>query len=228
MMKTKTLIFDIEASNLSANFGYCLAIGYKWLDDSKTHVLSITDSKSFKKDPTNDLELLEKFRKIWEEADVVVAHYGKKFDVPYLNTRLLIHGKTRLPETPLVDTWATARYQLKLNSNRLDTLIAAVGCPVTKTHLSGPIWVKASAGDKNSIKYVVDHCKADVQALEYCYKKIKGLIVSHPTVADRPNQCTTCQGETFRSLGVRRTATRVYRRFICTRCGKSRQGEKLQ
>lgn len=221
----RILIFDIEATNLNANFGYVLCIGYRWYGTKTTTVLSITNCNSFKKDPTNDLELIEKFRKVWEKADIVIAHYGKKFDIPYLNTRLLIHGRTRLPETPIVDTWQACKYQLKLNSNRLDSLIAAVGCPIKKTHLSGPIWVKASAGDKPSIKYVVDHCRADVDALHYCYHKIKGLINQHPTVQDKPEQCTACSGSHFRNLGWRRTATRVYRRYICLGCGQARKGE---
>lgn len=226
--KARVLTFDIEASNLAANFGYILAIGYKWLDEPTTTVLSIVDSSTFKKDPTNDLEILEKFRKVWEQADIVIAHYGKKFDVPYLNTRLALHGREILPVTPLIDTWAVAKYKMRLNSNRLDTLLTALNCPTKKTPLDGPTWVKASAGDKKSIAYVVQHCKNDVIALEYCYKKIRGLINDHPKLTnDRPDSCNVCGDNKFRSLGVRRTATSVYRRFICTKCGNTIKGSKV-
>jgi len=226
--KARILFFDIEASNLAANFGYILCIGYKWNDEKSYHSLSIVDSKTFKKDPTNDLEVLEKFRKVWEQADIVVAHYGKKFDVTFINTRLILHGADILPVTPLIDTWAICKYKLRLNSNRLDTLLTALKSPFKKTPLDGPTWVKAAAGNKEAIKYVVDHCRQDVLALEFCYNKIRALMTDHPVVSDRPDSCNVCAGVSFRSLGVRRTATRVYRRFICTTCRTTIKGERIK
>ena len=47
------ILFDIETTNLKANFGHILCFGYKELGSKRTKVLSISDYPSaFKKDPT--------------------------------------------------------------------------------------------------------------------------------------------------------------------------------
>jgi len=79
----KILIFDIESTNLAANFGYILCVSYKWADKKEVHTIRIDRFPLFKKDPTNDREVVKAFGEVFNEADRVVAHYGKSL------TRLL-------------------------------------------------------------------------------------------------------------------------------------------
>lgn len=219
----KILVFDIEATNLSADMGYILCIGYKWVGEKKVHILDITKSKTFKKDVTDDKEIVKAFAKIVEEADAVIAHFGKYFDVPYIQTRLLMNGLRPLPPVKLIDTWRTMKKKLKLHSNRLASGISAFDPSVKKTPLDGRMWVKASAGDKKAIKYVVEHCIADVQALENVYKKIRVVDDLHPNlnvIDNRPEKCPTCGeiGRMFRR-GYRAAKTTRYAKLQCQECG---------
>ncbi len=224
--KTKVLYVDIEATNLSANFGYILCIGYKWGHKKKAEVVSISDFKRFKLDVTNDIEVLKKFEKVYDKADVVIFHYGDRYDLPYIQARRLIQGLRILPTTSTIDTWKIIKYKLALSNNKLDTLIKTLGTPTQKTPLTGPIWVKAAAGHKPSIKYIKKHCLADVYALEEAYLKIRGLMTNHPKVGNLGN-CPICDSPRVKSHGIRLTAQNRYRRRRCLHCGFTYKGEKL-
>jgi len=225
--RAKILFYDIEATNLSANFGYVICIGYKWQHEKKAHIISLTDFPRFKKDVTDDSEVLKAFSKVFNEADIAIHHYGDRFDLPYLQTRLLIHRLPLLSEPATIDTWRTLKYRLKLTSNRLATAIATFATKTQKTPLTGPIWVKAAAGDKKSIEYVKEHCDADVYALEEVYERIKGLIRNHPTTASIHGYCPVCDGAVLKSKGLKRTAKSVYQRLRCPKCGHTEKGRKL-
>jgi uncharacterized protein YprB with RNaseH-like and TPR domain len=223
--KPRVLSYDIEATNLSASMGYVLAIGYKWLDEEKVTVLSIADYPG--KKPTDDGPLLEAFRKVHDSADIVIFHFGEYYDQPFLNTRLLIHKRPPLAKVAIVDTWRIARKRLKFHSNRLDAVAKALGCPFVKTALNGNMWIDASAGDKKALKYIVHHCKMDVLVLEWCYNRIKCMWDNHPAVYGREN-CVSCGGLKFRSLGRRVCAKNIYRRLVCKKCGLATKGEIIQ
>ncbi len=218
-MQPRILIFDIESSNLSANFGVILCISYKWLNTGKVHTIAITDFPLFKKDPTNDREVVREFRKVFLQADAVVAHFGQFFDIPMLQTKMIMHGLPVLPKTKLIDTWKIAKKQLKLNSNRLATLISALKIKYKKTELDGPTWVRAMAGNVKAIKYVVTHCIYDVLALEAVFNKLR------PLMAESEENFHACKNPTYKSEGIRIKDKKTYRRLYCRKCGWFKHGD---
>lgn len=222
MNNPKILIFDIESTNLAANFGYILCISYKWLGEKRVYTIRIDQFNRFKTDPTNDIEVVRAFGDVFNTADRVVAHYGKKFDKTFINTRRIMHGLSVLPSTKLIDTWRISKDHLRLNSNRLLTLISALGVQTQKTTLDGQIWIKAMSGDRKAIQYVVDHCVADVKALEEVFVKIR------PLIAETENpQLHTCDPRHLRSNGTRVLEKRTYRRLYCVKCGGWFKGDLL-
>lgn len=150
-----------------------------------------------------------------------VTHYGTRFDVPMLNTRLLNHGLKPMPPMPHVDTWRVAKYRLKLHSNRLASVSAIFGLE-DKTRLNGPIWVNAAAGHRPSINYVVNHCVQDVYVLEQAYNKIRCLAQNHPNlnlVEPKERGCPRCGAPSLQARGYNIAITRKSQRFQCTACG---------
>jgi uncharacterized protein YprB with RNaseH-like and TPR domain len=218
----RVVLFDIESTNLKADFGYCLCFGYKELGAKRTHVLSVTDFKHHKTDPTNDAPLMRRVHDVLtNHADIIVTYYGKGFDRKFLNTRMLMAGLPPLP--PLgyehVDLYYTAKSNLALHSNRLASVAAALGCPMEKTALDGPTWTRAMAGDPRSIRYIIDHCRRDVDVLEYCYQKLRPYIRQHPHVGPR-TACRVCGSHEAQSRGY--TIVKVggrQMRKMCKSCG---------
>lgn len=215
-LQPRVLLVDIEATNLKADFGFIICLSYKWSGEKKVHNISIRNNPKFKKDRTNDSYIIDQFRKIAEQADIVVTHYGSIFDYPYLQTRALMNGQPLLPQIPYIDTWRIARKKMALGSNRLASLARALGVE-EKTPLSGPIWVKAMSGDEKSISYIEKHCDQDVIVLEQVYEKIKGLRSDIPRLSH--TGCPTCGSFNTVSRGKVRTVKANKQQYSCKNCG---------
>ena len=226
-MSAKICFFDIETSNLNANYGYMLCGAWKVLGEKKVNIAKISDSPGFEKDKTNDKYIANELRKALSEMDILVGWYSSKFDLPYINSRLLYHKLPVIaPNTPHIDCWRLARYKMRLNSNRLQSVTEFLG-EKDKTPLNGPIWIKAMAGDKKSLSYVVEHCKVDVEVLERAYMRMRPLMTDHPNVnivSGKTDSCPVCGVAELQSRGY--TIARVNRtpRFQCQGCGAWSRG----
>lgn len=227
MNNLKVLFLDIEASNLSASVGYVLSIGYKWAHEKKAKVLDLSTHPGSK--TTDDRNLLKAFEPIFNEADIVVHHFGQYYDVPFLQTRRLIHGMKPLPVVQQVDTWRIAKKRLKFHSNRLDAILKALHCPYEKTAIDFNLWIDASAGDRKALKYISHHCKMDVLVLEWVYNHIKAVWDQHPTgiLSNRTNMCKVCKKGNMISNGIRPTQSKIYRRLSCNKCGFTEKGKVI-
>lgn len=214
----KILFMDIEASNLAADFGFTICIGYKFAGDRDTHCISIDQFPQFKKDHTDDRKVLEAFRNVVEEADLLVYHYGSRFDYPFLQARCLYHNLPPLPQIPAIDTWRIARNELRLSSNRLASLTNLLDIE-EKTPLKGRVWVRAQAGHRADIKYIVDHCIQDVRVLEKVYDRIMPLrrSGSGPTISS--TGCPSCGSHHLHRRGLVRTVKTLKQRWSCADCG---------
>lgn len=226
--KPKVLLFDIEASNLAANFGILFCVGYKWLGEKKVHMITIRDAKTFKKDPTNDKHVVEEFKKVFEEADLLVGHYSVRYDLPFLQTKCMEHKLAPFPTIAHFDTWRTARDRLKFNSNRLDTISKALpykkgSKPPRKTPIETKDWVKAGAGNIPALKQVEHHCKMDILVLEDVYNAVKPFSTNHPNLGKLIDPvkegCSTCGSFNVHKRGTLLTKRHLRQRYLCSDCG---------
>lgn len=221
----RIIAWDIETTSLNASFGVMLAFGYKDLRESKPKVLSLMDYARFKRNPIDDRDLVRDAAKVLASADVWVTHYGKRFDVPFVRTRMLRHGMTPVAPTPHVDTWEIARKHLKFSSNRLASIQQFLELPNSKTALTPQVWARAGVGHKPSLRYIVEHCKQDVLVLEQAYLLLRPLLASHPNVGlltadgQTVRVCSTCGSARVHKAGVRRTRICHYQRYRCNDCG---------
>ena len=177
MREVGTCFWDIEASGLNADFGIALCISIKGIDENEVWTVRLDDAPNYNDDAAvrcNDGWVAEATRDKLEEYTVVVHHYGDRFDLPFLNTRLLGHRRRLLDTSTrvFVDTWWHARHRLRLHSNRLDSLIHYLDTKTQKTGLDGNIWTSAVTGVRSSMDWVVEHNINDVLALEEVTKTL--------------------------------------------------------
>lgn len=232
--KPRILIWDIEATSLNADFGYMLCFGYKWYGERTTKVVSVTDFEKHGDDVTNDREVVKAALAVLDSADMWVTWYGKRFDVPFIQSRLMYHGLPVLGMKPHYDGWETARKKMRLHSNRLASVSAFLEVE-EKTPLSGPIWVRAGAGHKPSIRYIRQHCKQDVIVLEQVYTRLRTIASTHPNLSIQPRalvvegrRCPTCGHDSLISRGYVYKVTCVYQRFVCKDCGAHATGTRRE
>ena len=224
MADPRVLLWDGEMSNLKANIGHILCIGYKWLGEKKVNIISIGDGKAYGKTAAgtiDDKNVAARFAKVLEQADLQVHHFGTYFDEKYLNTRLLVHGLPPVPVVPRQDTWWIAKSKLALNSNRLVTLEQLFGIKEGKTAINWQTWAMAGAGNRKALKEIEHHCVQDVKVLEEVYLKLRPLVANHQNMAIlngyKKGECPRCEGKMV-AMGYCVAGSSVFRRFRCQDC----------
>lgn len=170
---------DIEASNLSADFGIMLS--YCILDNDTDEILygviNKEDVEKFKPDQT-DKRIVKQLIKDLMKFDRIVTHYGRKFDIPYIRSRALMM-KIDFPGFGSIvndDTWLMARGKLKLTSNRLDTVERALFGKTLKNRIKSQYWIAGNRGDEKALEYILDHNKRDVKSLKKIWLKLKDFV----------------------------------------------------
>lgn len=219
----RILIWDIEATNLNASIGSIVCIGYKWYGEEKTTILSIRSFPNWDNDPTDDKALVKEFAEIYISASMLVTWYGKRFDLPFVQTRLLSHNLNPLPVIPHFDGWETARKKLKFHSNRLATVQDFLELPSAKTPLSFRALSRCMAGHLPSLQEVEHHCKMDVIVLEQAYDRLKAFGGDfHPnrSILGGSRDCPTCDSGHVQSRGCAIAISRAYKRYQCQACGR--------
>lgn len=246
---SRTLVFDIETSpNLSYIWGkweqnslhveqewHMLCFAYKWLGEKNTHVIALPDFKRYKKDPTNDKDVVSALYELFNEADVVIAHNGDKFDQRKTNARFLAHDMKPPEPYASIDTLKIARKYFALDSNKLDDLGDYLKVGRKKQTGGFELWLGCMRGDKKAWKKMLDYNKQDVVLLEKVYLKLRPWATNHPALnvlEDRPNSCPKCGGTRMhKGMKYKATNTNLYQYYRCQDCGgmaKSRVPEYKQ
>lgn len=222
--KPRILLWDIESTNLKMDFGTILCIGYKWLGEKETHVISIMDFAGWKKRPTDDRRVVEAFLKVYNSADTTITWYGRMFDLPAVTAKCMEYRLGIPSNVPMVDLYFTARNNLAISRRSLKNVSEYLGLDTEKTPVAGHVWRSAMGGDSKSIRYVIEHCEKDVEVLEEAYECLKPLVRTHPrthrvrTSADCT--CRVCGSENV-LLKARVISAAGYecRRTQCQDCG---------
>jgi len=198
---------------------YVVCASWKELGEDKVHAVStLDDAKLYKKDPHNDYYVCKKLHEVLMSADVLVHHNGNKFDIKYIETRMLAHGLPPLPPIPMIDTYQVAKSRFLFNSNKLDYLgqILSVG---RKKPTTPGLWLRVLKGDTAAIREMVTYNKQDVILLEKVFVKLQPFIANHLSRQLFGNTgCPRCGSSKVQSRGFHRAVTRVYRRFQCQKC----------
>lgn len=201
MSSPKVLIWDVESSGLVADFATILCIGWKWLGEKKTHVISITDYPIFEKDPTNDKQLIKDFLKIYSQAQLTVAFNGVLFDRPMLLAKVMEHKLQVPPNIPLQDPYFCVKSNLRISRKSLQNVGYFLELSNEKTPVEGRIWKRAQAGHRPSIDYIKRHCVADVKVLEEAYVALRPLMRTHFRLSDDLGACRYCNERRLQRRG---------------------------
>lgn len=230
-MKAKILILDIETApnmayvwgawkqNVGANQwikkGYTMSFAAKWLGSGEVFYEENRGD--------NDRKLIKKLLKLLDEADIVVAHNGRKFDIPTILGRAVVH---RLPPpSPFhqVDTLEVARREFRFVSNSLAVVAELLGLSGKDKHKNFPgfaLWVECIKGNDKAWKEMKSYNIQDVLVLEEVYLRMRPYMRGHPNVSYEDGcACPKCGSFHIQYRGYyTSTAGITYRRFMCNDC----------
>lgn len=238
MKKTvKILIIDIETApkiayvwkffkeNISPkqvlSDGYVMSYAAKWLGEDFIFYKDCRDNIE------DDTDLIIDINNLLDEADIVVAHYGKKFDLPIIRTRSLILGLRTPSPYKVVDTKEVASKYFRFGSNKLEFLSDVLGVTKKEDHKKYPgfeLWRECLKGNVDAWEEMKHYNIYDILSLEDVYVKFIPWIDNHPNVSAMLSDndeavCPKCGGNYLQHRGYAYTTAGKFQRFMCNDCG---------
>ena len=247
MSKPKILFFDIETAYITAavwnrwnvnvsmsqviNDWYVLCWSAAWLGEDYVMSDALHYHRArYKKDPTDDTEILKSIWKLLDEADVVIGHNGDRFDYPKLYARFIKIGLQPPSPSVKLDTLKMAKRNFKFTSNRLDDLgeYLDVG---RKLPTNFGLWSAIIENqDRAKFDEMVKYCEQDVELLEQVYFKLQPWDKRHPgfNLFDPSfKQCNSCGSVNIKKNGFFLTVSGRTEKYQCLDCGHHMKGNKV-
>jgi DNA polymerase elongation subunit (family B) len=185
-----------------------ICVGYRW-EGEKVKCLTW--------DRGDDVNLVRRVVRLIDAAEEVVAHNGRRFDIPWIRARAAIHDIFMLPPVSVFDTMDALK-GLYLNSRKL-AYMGQLGLTKAKLSTSHQLWKDVVIGSEPALKKMVAYCKNDVDALVRLYRKLIPHVLRTSKIARAPGACPQCTG-IARVQQVVRAAPSGRKRYLvrCATC----------
>lgn len=228
----KILLFDIEtAPNLAHVWrlfkenigpdqllkdGYILSFAAKWLGDPNNKIIYQENRLE------NDRFIVQQLINLLDEADMVIAHNGKNFDMGWVRAKAAVHGLKPFSPVKVIDTMIEAKKHFYFNSYRLSHLARVFGVAPKDEHKEFPghkLWLACIAGSNKAWNQMKRYNIQDVITLEQLYLKMRPWINNHPNVGalaegDKP-ACPKCGSDKLHKRGFHFTNVSKFQRYQC-------------
>ena len=242
--RSKILILDIETAPLQAyvwsrwkqnvyleqtiSEWFMISWSAKWLNDDKIYSDVLTSKEILLED---DKRIVSKLWQLLDECDIVIAHNGKRFDIPKINARFIIHDMYPPSFYKQIDTKEIASRQFGFSSNKLDALAGYFNIE-HKDDTDFELWKRCMAGHTPSLKYMEKYNRKDIVILEKIYLRLRPWIPSHPNMSlynpAGELQCTACGSTHLKENNhyyTNRNKFKVYRCEDCDSLSRDTKGE---
>lgn len=243
----KVLVFDIETAPMLAYIWnrfqkyiddgaliedwFVLSWAGKWLFDDKTLSDIVTPEEAVNRD---DRRVVESLWKLLDEADMVIAHNGLKFDVKHMNGRFIKYGMNLPSPYQVIDTYRHSVRSMKLPSHKLDYIAKYLGLGQKKP-TNFKLWIDCMHGNEEALRKMDEYCIHDVKILEDVYLKMRPFIQPHPNfgvyIESDVEVCPACGSDELEEQGTYATTVNLYDAFRCKNCGsltRSRRSAHLK
>ena len=221
-LKVWTQLSNFPGRTFKATINSIACFGYRVAGTNESRVISAWDYKGWDSDVNDDRQLVRDAARILKTADIVVTQNGDRFDIPFIQTRLMKNKLSRLPEIFSVDTKKEAKRQMSAFSNSLNYL-AEQFTDVRKMENEGwPLWIKVHGRDQEAMKTMAIYCAQDLVATEALFDVLRLGIKKFPNMNQfflEEDRCTNCGNQTLRKAGTRTLKERFVQRLQCITCG---------
>jgi len=240
----KILVFDIETAPITAytwglwdqNIGinqiksdwHILSWGAKWYGESVDKVMYMDNSKV--RNVQDDKALVKGLWNLLDQADIVIAQNGDKFDIKKFNARAAIHGLPPVSPFKSTDTLKESKKVFSFTSHSLEYMSEKLNTKYKKLkHDKYPgfeLWKAVLAGDQKAWAEMKVYCIHDVLATEELYQKIQGWIKTQNMACffdDAEVRCR-CGSTNIYKKGFVFTDAGKFQGYKCKDCGKRPKG----
>lgn len=197
----------------------CIAtFSAKWQGESKILSRGLDDYAGYKPKSYDDSKLVKDLWKLFDEADIIVAHNGDDFDIKMCQGRFSFYGLK--PPTPFktVDTKKATKKVFRFNSNKMDDISELLDLG-RKIKTDFDLWEGCINGDPVQWAKMKKYNDHDVVMLERLYNRLLPWVDNHPNFTDGQHACPKCGSFDVQRRGTQRAVTRSYTRYQCQKCG---------
>lgn len=195
----------------------------KWLFKNGTMSDVLTPDEAVKGD---DERIIKTIWSLMDDADIVIAHNGDRFDIKRLNTRFIMHGMQPPAPYQTIDTLKVLRRDktgFSFASNRLD-FIGQLVRNKGKLETGGfDLWKRCLNGEADALAYMEKYNREDVALLEEVYLWLRPWIKGHPNIGLYMNTtdpvCTHCGSDNISWEDAYYTPAGKFSVFRCNGCG---------
>ena len=242
--KPRALVFDIETApmlgyvwslwqndvglNQLAQDWSILSWSAKWLDDDYVYYMDQRDAK----DLTDEKAILKELYNLLVEADILITHNGKKFDVKKLNARFIHFGLKPVGKKLHIDTYSIARRHFAFTSNKLEYLTDKFCVKQKKsTHKKFPgfkLWSECLKGNLDAWNEMEAYNIMDVLSLEELYYKMLPWdnTVNFGVFTGHLEKVCGCGSTEFHKRGFTYTKSGKFQLYSCKKCGSHQRDHK--
>lgn len=201
-----------------------LSFAASWLDS--TEVIQRDTGGRGPSKVRDDRALLYALWTLLDEADIVVVQNGKRFDLPKINARMVMHGLTPYSPVRVVDTLEIAKRRFGFTSNKLAWITKHLTPSTQKLdHREFPgfeLWKQCLADNPRAWRVMRKYNRRDVVGLKPVYLKLRPWADGHPNVAtyvgDSVPRCPKCGSTNLKRNGSSCTQVGQYARYFCRDC----------
>lgn len=149
-------------------FGKIISFHWKWAHEKKVkHIHWGLNEQCDKK-------IIEKAVKLFDQADEIIAHFGDKFDIPWVRTRAIFHGISMRPDYNTIDTKKWASKYLTLPSNSLKEICRYYGLPAKLDPGGIETWQDVVfKKDRAAFKHLLYYGDGDIVSLEAVFNLLR-------------------------------------------------------
>lgn len=196
----------------------------KWLHSDEVIYKDLRDADNI----ADDTELVRELWDLLDEADIVIAQNGKRFDVPKINARFVMLGLKPPSPYKVIDTLLMAKQQFGFTSKKLEYMTDKLCTTKKRKHEKFPgmeLWNQCLAGNLEAWEEMRLYNIDDVVSMEELYLIMRPWYVGHPNVAiyfkdDEPTlRCPKCGSDHVKVDGFTFTQAGKYERVHCQDCG---------
>ena len=198
-----------------------ICAAWKWLGQEEVGSVGVNPAR-----PKNDRRVITTLHRVLQEADVLVAHNGDKFDLRKFNARAIYYGMDPLRDIPTIDTLKVARRVASFNSNRLDYLGKFL-CGVGKIKTDYDLWLRVMDGDQVALDQMMEYNRGDIIVLEKVYNRLRPYMKKHPNASlyREEHCCPTCGSTNLQKRGFKFQQTTRREAYQCKDCGAWSSGK---
>ena len=232
----KVLVFDIETAPLIAyvwatqvwnarvphNFvvseWFMLTWSAKWLFNDQVMSAKLTKKEALAED---DSRITKEIWQLLDEADIVIAHNSRRFDIPNLQTRFLLHKLSPPKPYRQIDTLLIVRKEFGFTHNNLNAIAEVLGLG-EKIDTTIELWKKCRGGDTKALDEMETYNVQDVLLLEEVYLALLPWIKAHPNVGlyldTDVSVCSSCGSSKLKKYGLYITNASKFQAYKCKKC----------